>query len=199
MLENPLLFVIKEEIIKNGIYRYYADLKVIGRHMSKLILEGNDSDSINKNSNFYKNYADSKNKTIIFSNLQTLSSVDYLKKYIDNNDKFNYVEKYEEEFKETNDPNYIIQSLLDNEKHKELNSIAYYKYNGDINSLTNLSRISANYLISILKTIYIKRYLTKRQENEYLHINLLLKDEFFITNVKNMKQIVKNKIHLGNG
>ena len=63
------------EIIKNGIYRYYSDLKVIGRHMSKLILEGNDSDSINKNSNFYKNYADSKNKTIIFSNLQTLSSV----------------------------------------------------------------------------------------------------------------------------
>lgn len=70
--------------------------------------------------------------------------------------------------------------MLDNEKHKELNSIAYYKYNGDINSLTNLSRISANYLISILKTIYIKRYLTKRQENEYLHINLLLKDEFYI-------------------
>lgn len=50
------------EIIKNGIYRYYSDLKVIGRHMSKLILEGNDSDSINKNSNFYKNYADSKIK-----------------------------------------------------------------------------------------------------------------------------------------
>lgn len=168
------------EIIKNGIHRYYADLKIIGKHMSKLILEGDDIDSINQNSNFYKNYVDSKNKTVIFSNLETLSSEEYLKKYIDNNNKFNYVEKYEKEFEEINDPNYIIQSLLDNEKHKELNTIAYYKYNGDINSLDDSSRTSANYLISILKTIFIKRYLTKRQENDYLHISLLLKDEFYI-------------------
>ena len=33
----------------------------------------------------------------------------------------------------------------------------------------------------------------------YITVLFLLKDEFFITNVKNMKQIVKNKIHSGNG
>ena len=46
------------EIISNGLYRYYADLKLIGKHMSTLILEGddyNEEDTINKNSKFYKN------------------------------------------------------------------------------------------------------------------------------------------------
>ena len=168
------------DIIRNGIYTYYGDLKLIGKHMSQLNID-DDTNSINKNSKFYKNYQESKNKNIIFSDFSNFSSTDYLQKYIDtNNKKLNYIDKYEEEFEEINDPNYIIKTLLDNENHKELNTISYYKINGDINSLNDSSKISANYLISILKTIYIKRYLTKRKEIDYVHINLLLKDELYV-------------------
>ena len=167
------------EIISNGLYRYYADLKLIGRHMSTFILDGDydENYAINKNSKFFQNYKNSINKNIIYSDLKSLSEVDCLKDYAINN--FSYIDKYEEEFNGTSDPNIIIQSLLNNKKHHELNLISYYKYNGNIGSITSDSRTSANYLISILKTIYIKRYLTKRKEMDYLRINLLLKEEFY--------------------
>ena len=169
------------EIISNGLYRYYADLKLIGKHMSTLILEGddyNEEDTINKNSKFYKNYAESKNKYVFYSNYSIIS--ENFKKYLDENNKLNYLKNYEEEFNVSIHPNDIIRTLIDGEKHKELNSISYYKFNGNINSLSTSSRISANYLISILKTIFIKRYLSKRSEMDYIHINLILKDEFYV-------------------
>ena len=167
------------EIISNGLYRYYGDLKLIGRHMSTFILEGdyNSNEIINKNSNFFQNYNNSLNKNIIFSDIKSLSEEECLKEFVIN--KYNYIEKYEKEFDLTTDPNIIIESLLNNTKHPELNYISYYKYSGTIQSLTEESRISANYLISILKTIFVKRYLTKREEMDYLSINLILKDELY--------------------
>lgn len=167
------------EIISNGLYRYYADLKLIGRHMSYFLLDESydESETINKNSKFYNNYKNSTNKDVIYSDYQSLSEIKCLKDYIINN--FNYIEKYEEEFKDADSPNTVIESLINNQKHQELNLISYYKYNGNIGHLTEKEKISSHYLISILKTIYIKRYLTKRDEMDYLRINLLLKDEFF--------------------
>ena len=170
------------EILGNGIYKYLADLKLIGRHMSTFLLEDVDendiNNTINKNSKFYKNYENSVNKNVIFLDQENLTSFDYLNKYLDGNN-FVYINKYEEEFNKTSDPTIIIDKLLHSGNHKELNSINYYKYNGNEESLTQNSRISANYLISILKTIYVKRYLTKRSEMDYLHINLMLENEFY--------------------
>ena len=169
------------EILSNGIYRYYADLKLIGKHMSSFILDGdnyNEEDTINKNSKFYQKYANSINKNVFYSDFSELT--EHFGDYLDKDNKFNYLEKYEKEFEKSAHPNTIIATLIDNKKHKELNSISYYKYNGDMNSLNKLSRISSNYLISILKTIFIKRYLTKRSEMDYLHINLMLKEEFYV-------------------
>ena len=168
------------EIISNGIYRYYSDLKVIGRHMSTFILEGNFSEDevINQSSKFFQNYKNSINKAVFYSDFSILSQ--NFPNNSDKNKKFNYLEKYEEEFNDTTHPNIIIESLLNNEKHKELNAISYYKSGGNINDLSLNKRISANYLISILKTIYVKRYLTKREEMDYLHINLMLEDEFYV-------------------
>jgi hypothetical protein len=149
--------------------------------MSNFLLEGNYNENyvINKKSKFYKNYENSKNKYVFYQDFSILS--ENFEKYFDKEKNyFNYLEKYEEEFNDNSQPNDIIESLLNNEKHKELNSISYYKYKGNNNSLTSNSRTSANYLISILKTIFIKRYLTKRNEMDYLRINLMLKEEFYI-------------------
>jgi len=181
IIKNTNISVNKyNEVLSDGIYRYLADLKTIGRHMSTFVLEGESkSNSINKNSKFYKNYANSLNKNIIFADYENIVSTDYLKKYIING-KLNYISKFEIEFMAETSHHSPIKILLNNEKHKELNTISYYKYNGSVNSLTTSTRISANYLISILKTIFIKRFLVKRELMEYLHIFLILKDEIFI-------------------
>jgi len=169
-------------IITNGLYKYLADLKMIGKHMSNFVLdEGEESgESINKNTIFYKNYENSVNREIIFADFEILSSVDYIKKFINYSDlyTFRFLDIYAQEFSHSDDPNTIIASLLS--EHQELNAMSYYKYNGSIKDLSRLSRISVNYLISILKTIFIKRYLTKRNQTEYLHISLILKDEIFL-------------------
>ena len=62
------------EIISNGLYRYLADLKTIGKHMSNFLLEGTYDENyvINKNSKFYKNYENCKNKYVFYSDYSTL-------------------------------------------------------------------------------------------------------------------------------
>ena len=181
VIKNSNLSVNKyNEVLSDGLYRYLADLKTIGRHMATFVLEGESkSNSINKNSKFYKNYVNSLNKKIIYADFENIASTDYLKKYLKNG-KLDYVSNFEKEFSADTIHNSLIEILLNDEKHKEMNTISYYKYNGNINSLTTSTRTSANYLISILKTIYIKRFLTKRELMDYLHIFLMLKDEFFI-------------------
>ena len=181
VIKNSNLSVNKyNEVISDGLYRYLADLKSIGRHMSTFVLEGvSESNSINKNSKFFKNYVNSLNKNIIFADFEKIASTDYLKKYI-NNGKLNYVTSFENEFSSDTTHNSFEEILLNEEKHKEMNTISYYKYNGNINSLTVSTKTSANYLISILKAIYIKRFITKRELMDYLHIFLIIKDEFFI-------------------
>ena len=98
-------------IITNGIYKYLADLKTIGKHMSNFVLEGESSSkSINKNTIFYKNYENSVNREIFFADLETLSSVDYIKNFIDysQNNTFRYLEFYNKEFSFDDNPNSII-------------------------------------------------------------------------------------------
>ena len=92
VIKNSNLSVNKyNEVISDGLYRYLADLKSIGRHMSTFVLEGvSESNSINKNSKFFKNYVNSLNKNIIFADFEKIASTDYLKKYI-NNGKLNYI------------------------------------------------------------------------------------------------------------
>ena len=168
-------------IITNGLYKYLTDLKMIGKHMSNFVLEGQSSSkSINTNTIFYKNYENSVNREIFFADFEILSSVDYIQKFINYSDlyTFRFLDIYAKEFSFSDDPNAIITSLLS--EHQELNAMSYYKYNGSIKDLSKLSRISVNYLISILKTIFIKRYLTKRNQTEYFHFSLILKDEIFI-------------------
>ena len=180
IIKNTNLSVNKyNEVLSDGIYRYLADLKTIGRHMATFVLEGeSNSNSINKNSKFYKNYVNSLNKKIIFANFENIASTDYLQKYIKNG-KLDYVSNFEIEFSEYSFHNHV-EILLNDEKHKEMNTLSYYKYNGKISSLSTSTRTSANYLISILKAIYIKRFLSKRELMDYLHIFLIIKDELFI-------------------
>jgi len=107
-------------IITNGLYKYFADLKMIGKHMSNFVLEGESSSkSINKNTIFYKNYENSVNREIFFGEIEILSSVYYIKYYINysKNNTFRYLDLYNKEFNFDDDPISLFQGCLVNIKN----------------------------------------------------------------------------------
>ena len=67
---------------------------------------------------------------------------------------------------------------MDPIKHLETNSISYYKLNGNINDLNNnqKKKLTAKYIISILKTNYIKRLMVKGTEFDASHYFVLIND-----------------------
>ena len=141
------------EIFKLCLHKYLQDLKLAGIHM--LFLSNN---KLNKNSQFYKNLEDDQDKQIFFATLEELK--DNFNEYYNENEKmFYYLDKYIKLYIENEEKRqYILSELMDKNKHPELNSISYYKLNGNINDLTNdpIKKMAVKYLISILKTNYIK-------------------------------------------
>ena len=164
------------EIIKLSFIRYIQDLKFIGKHMSLLSYN-----NINKNSHFYQNIINNQEKQIYCGTNEELKK--YFGEYYDNKEgKFLYFEKYINYYINniTNKIN-LLPELMNNEIHPELNSISYYKFNGSINDINNnkLKKISTQYLILMLKTNYIKKFVIKGSKYEIIHFFLLTKDEIY--------------------
>ena len=165
------------EIFKFNFIRYVEDLKFIGKHMSFL------SDNIiNNNSHYYQNIKNSQEKFIYYGTIEELTK--YFYKYYDNQTgNFLYLKNYINDYIESDaNHNILLKNLMDKRKHPELNSISYYKFNGTIDDIKNneMKKMVANYLISILKTNFLKRFIFKGSELEILHYFLLTKDEIYI-------------------
>ena len=165
------------EIFRITFNRYYLDLKIIGKHMSLLA-----NDEINQNSKYYKNIVKNEDKQIIYGTIEELKK--NFSEYYDNyTQKFLFLENYIKKYIK-NETNYfdIINNLMNNSLHPEFNSISYYKNRGNINDIeTNLKKkTAAKYLISILKTNFINRFLAKKEDLELVHYFLLTKNEMYI-------------------
>ena len=157
-----------EELAKNYLSKYLTDLKLIVTHSFLF--------NINKNTT-NNNKLDNENKKIYTATLEDLKKEEDLNKYL-NNEQFSYVNKYEEEFKNIKDTNIILNSLLDNEKHPELNTIGYYNQDNQERILEE--EINIKNMISIFKTIFIKRYLVKGRNLDLIHLFILNKKKMFI-------------------
>ena len=157
-----------EELAKNYLSKYLTDLKLIVTHSFLF--------NINKNTT-NNNKLDNENKKIYTATLEDLKKEEDLNKYL-NNEQFSYVNKYEEEFKNITDTNIILNSLLDNEKHPELNTIGYYNQDNQERILEE--EINIKNMISIFKTIFIKRYLVKGRNLDLIHLFILNKKKMFI-------------------
>jgi len=162
--------------IKSLLLKQATDLKLISKHAS--LLNGkkyyNSEKVINKNSNFIIN--SNKSKQIIYAKTEKLKEDKYIQKYFNKNSQlFEYYNIYEKEFQNVRDNNIILNSLF-SDSHSELNKIAYYSLeNNDIKQ-----NLSIKFIISILKTIYIRRYLSKRENNDYIRFIILDKEEMYI-------------------
>ena len=157
--------------------RYIQDLKLIGKHMSFLA-----NNEINNKSQFYQNIINNEDKHIYFATTENLK-IYFNKYYDDTQKKFLFFETYINDIIHNNtNQEDIINDLMSKEKHPELNSISYYKFDGNINEIENdIQKITAiKYLISVLKTIFINRLLVKGNNFEILRYYLIKEDEIFI-------------------
>ena len=165
------------EVIKLIFIKYIQDLKFIAKHMSFL-----SNEEINIQSEYYQNLISNEDKHIYDANLEELKK--YFPEYYDNsNQKFLYLENYINNYinNKTNHIN-ILTDLMNNTKHPELNSISYYKFDSNVSEIEGTKKeIAAKYLISILKTLFINRLITKGRDFDINHIFLLSEDdEIFI-------------------
>ena len=172
-----------EEYATNLLTRYMTDLKLICKHSQLLngVKEASDLDKVidlNVNNDLLENL----DKQIYFATLEELNKIDYLKN-ISGSDGFNYISNYEKEFEGITDKNYILNKLF-SDKHKELNAIAYYNYEGNNIYSTEWGDIderrSVKYIISILKTIFIRRYIRKRNNIDYIRFFIIDRKKIYI-------------------
>ena len=164
------------QLYKLTLYKDIQDLKFIGKHMSFLA-----NNEINNKSKYYQNIINNNNSHIYYA---TVGELTYFNEYYNDEIKQflyydNYVKNYIDNI--TNRKN-ILSDMANKDKHPELNSISYYKYNGSINDIENnqIKKAAAKYLISILKTNYLTRFLVKGKDFDLMHYFLLTKDELYI-------------------
>ena len=162
--------------VKSLLLKQTTDLKLICKHAS--LLNGkktyNSEKVINKNSNLLIN--SNKSKQVIYAKTEKLIEDKNIQKYFNKTSQlFDYYFFYEKQFQNVRDKNIILNNLY-SDSHPELNKISYY-------SLTNnevKQNLSIKFIISILKTIYIRRYITKRENNDYIRFLILNKEEIYI-------------------
>jgi len=147
-----------ETYLHNLLMSYYTDLKLICKHM--LLLNGksntNYTSSMNKEANFF-NISINKKK-ILIATMEELNKEEYMKNlFNESSQMYDYINKYEEEFKDSRNTKKILKKLF-SDSHKELNAISYYNYNPIIKKkdFSREEEINAKFLISILKTIFVK-------------------------------------------
>jgi hypothetical protein len=167
-----------EEFATNLLTRYMADLKLMCKHA--LLLNGkknyNEDEVINKDAEILKNSS----YNIITATMEELNKSEEIKKYYSEETmSYDYMGYYEKEFKDLS-KNSILNAFY-SDKHKELNTIGYYNYtNNDSSLIGEEEQKSIKYIISILKTIYIKRYLIKKINMDYIRFFIIYKDEIYI-------------------
>ena len=169
-----------EEYTTNLLTRYMTDLKLICKHAQ--LLNGkkgsSDEDVIDKDSDILKN---SSKKILIATVENLLESEDVKKCYSNTSLSFDYIKCYEREFENKYSKNHIL-NIFFSDQHNELNSISYYnnEKKNDLSSISEEKEKSIKYILSILKTIYLRRYIIKRQNMDYIRFFLLNKNEIYI-------------------
>ena len=165
-----------EEYATNLLTKYMTDLKLICKHA--LLLNGKnnyDDDIINRESDiFYNN-----NKKILLATEEELNKKEYIKKYYSERDIYDYIIYYEKEFDFKFDKNFLLKQL--SESHEELDSISYYNYiDNNLSSISDEEEQSIKYIMSVLKSIFIRRYLIKRMNMDYIRFFIIKENKIYI-------------------
>ena len=159
-----------EDFSKNYLAKYLGDLKLISMH-SILFNVNKTGDKINLNND---------DKNIYIATLEELNNIEALQKFLNLEDN-PYVNEYEKEFNNINDTNEILNSLFNKDRHPELNCIGYYNpYTPNVEDMSAEEIQNIKNMISVLKSIFIKRYLIKRKDMDYIRFYIFNQEKMFI-------------------
>jgi len=145
-----------EEFTKNYLARYLADLKLIAIH--SILFNINSTEKVN-----LKN----KDKNIYRATKEFLNTLYNSGRFI-NYEENPYVDDYEKEFENITDPNFLLNNMFDIRKHPELNSVGYYSPQNS--ELSDEEQVNIKNMISIFKSIFIKRFISKRKGLDYIFL-----------------------------
>ena len=155
-----------EQFTKNYIFKYLSDLKLIGMHSILFNINTTQEANLkNEDKNIYP-------ATKEF--LEMISQTSSFKNYEENP----YVYNYEKEFENISDSNIILNNLFEKVNHPELNCIGYFNQENQRPPEEEQNYIKN--MISILKPILIKRYISKRKDMDFIRFYIFNKDEMFI-------------------
>ena len=158
-----------EDFTKNYLAKYIADLKIISMHSTLFNLKTTEENSKLNN----------EDKKIYFATLEEMNKENIFNDFISDNEN-SYINKYEEEFENITDTNILLNSLFNNTKHPELNSIGYYNPISGKNDLSDEEEANIKNMISIFKSTFIKRYIIKRNSLDFIRFFIFNKEKLFI-------------------
>ena len=168
--------------IKNLMMFYMTKLKLISKHTFLFNGKYNSKNEniINRNSKIFKN----KNlrEKIIKAKTDVIKNKGSFKDVFNNGtEKFDYIEYYMNKYGKDIDKNILLNKL--SKEHDELNYISYHNYIDEefnLNDLEEEEIKKMNYLISIFKSIYLERFLSKREKMDIIRFFILTEDELII-------------------
>lgn len=149
------------------IYKYMSDLKLIAGHVL-LYQKGDQSNP------FFANYK--KKKLVISANNYQYPNETHPNQYYKSKIGFNYIDSLEKKFTNVYNHNEIINTLFD---EPEFDIIGYHAYSTKKN-IYEIEKKFSTYFISILKSIYIRRYIIKRNEIDYIRFIITQNNVSFI-------------------
>ena len=171
-LTESKIISLNEKLNRNSntlIYKYISDLKLITTHIIHYQKASN-----NSNKKFFNNYLEKK-KWYPTDDYNYPNETNKNRYYDDQLKEFNYIDILEEKFKNNYNHNDIINSLF---KESEFNIIGIYNYTNEVIKESEIKL--SYYFISILKSIFIRRYILKRNDIDYLRFILTQNNCSFI-------------------
>ena len=151
------------------IYKYISDLKLITVHIVHYQLANSNSDK-----KFFSNYVERK-KWHLADDYNYPNETNKNKYYNNTIKEFNYLDILEEKFKDNYDHNEIINTLFE---ETEFDLIGIYNYTDQM--FNNVEMKISLFFISVLKSVYIRRYILKRNKLDYIRFILTQNNFSFI-------------------
>ena len=158
------------QFISNLLMNYVSKLKIILKHFLQY----------NEKPKFFENFKS--NYKIINANTDKILEKNVFNDiYNETTGKFEYIDYYIKKYEKENDRNILLKKLL--KEHDELNYIGYYNYINSELGLDNLEEEDIkkiNYIVTILKTIFIERFVTKKEKMDIIEIFILTENSLII-------------------
>ena len=182
--------------ISNLIFNYVTQLKLITKHSYLFIGKKNSKNDkvINKNSKIFLNK--DLVKRIIPAKTEEINRIKAFNEvYNSSTNKFDYIDYYLEKFGKESDNGKILKILQ--KEHDELNYISYLNLLGptNINDLDEETKKKLNFMIPVLKSVFIQRFISKKFVMDIIRIIILNEKELIIYPPEDSKEINLHNFH----